>query len=328
MFCHFTKLYLNYFIKKKYNLDDNNSLLLLIINERSNIFNFMKNTNIKIVYKYNFDYNINKYIKSYFVDVNSVNTQLKYMKNKILIKWNNNKIVLIIDKITDILLYKIKLLIYILEYLRNNNDKINIILILTKLKKYKPINNEIIDVKHINSGYSYNNNIFIWRYEEFEKVLLHEIIHVFKLDKRDDIVNNIINSDFHNYFEALTDFYAIIYHIIYLSLITNINIKLLLEIELEFIKNQALKMIDILDIVIFNNISNINVNQKTSAYSYYILKYLLFEYILKLNNNNLKKYLKKINYNLLLNNVLKIKIINSSYNNFESLRMTLFQLKY
>ena len=329
MFCNFTKLYINYFIKKKYNLDYNNPLLLFLINEKHNILNFIQNTNIKIKYEYNFDCNIDKYINSYFVDSKNVNIQLKYMQDKILIMWNKNKIILKINKITNILLVKIKLLIYILEYLRNNNNKINIIMILTPLIKKEPVTNEIINVKHINSGYSYDNNIFIWRYEEFEKVFLHELIHVFKLDKRNHHVHNIITSQFHNYFEALTDFYAIIYHIIYLSFITNINVKLLLEIELGFIRNQAFKISNILNINITNCTLNINVNQKSSAFSYYILKYFLFEYFLKFNNKDLKKYLKKINYNILLNNIFNIKIINSNNNNnFSSLRMTLLQLKY
>ena len=76
------------------------------------------------------------------------------------------------------------------------------------------------------------------------------------------------------------------------------------------------------------NESILNIKQNSNGFSYYIIKYLLFEYILKLDNINILEYLKKINYNLLLKNIMKFKFINLKYNNIESLRMTLFQLKY
>jgi hypothetical protein len=327
MFCNFTKLYINHFIKNKYNLIDNNNLLLSLINKKEDILNFINNTNINITYNYNIKYDISKYLKSYFIDYENVKLQINDLKKNILIKWNNNKIYILSKEINKKLLLKIKLCIYILEYLRNNNKNIKIILLLTDLIKYSPINNEIIDVKHINSGYSYDNKIVIWRYEEFEKVLLHEIIHVLNLDKRDTHVDNIINTKFHNYFEALTDFYAILYHIIYISLITNTNLKLLLEIELSFIKNQAFKMASILNFNISNFKYNINIKQNTSAFSYFILKYLLFEYIIQLSEKDIFKYLNNINYNLLLNNIKNIKIKKYNYKIFTSLRMTLLQLK-
>ena len=91
MFSDFTKKYFDYFLKNKYNLDDNNILVLLLINEKKKIIDFIKNTklNIDVDYTYNIS-NILKYCNSYFVDKN-INLELKYLNQTILVSWNNYK---------------------------------------------------------------------------------------------------------------------------------------------------------------------------------------------------------------------------------------------
>ena len=331
MFCKFTEKYIEYFKKNKYILDNNNKLLLLLNNEKQKIYNYFSNNKIIISFEYESNIDIISYCTNSIFVYNKVIKELDNMNNLLIFKWNNNFILLKTYNITNILIKKIKILIYIIEYLKkkyNYKKNLKIILILTLLEKYTPIDNEILSAKHINSGYSYDNNIFIWRYEEFEKVLLHELAHVFKIDKRDDNTNIIIKSNIHNYFEALTDFYGIIYHIIYLSLITKINIKKFLELELSFIKNQAIKVNKFFNLDEWINKPNKEIVQNTSVFSYYIIKYLLFEYIINLINSNIFLYLDNINYNLLLKNILNIKFIENKYYNIKSLRMTLLQLKY
>jgi hypothetical protein len=342
MFSNFTKKHYKYFLINKYNLNNNNCLVLLLNNEKKNINNFFKNSKIDISYESN-NYAwtqdlIIKFTKMYFVDPKVIE-KLKDLNKTVIIKWKTNTIILRINDSNDkfnLILLKINVMIHIIEYIGNNLSDVSfnnlmIILILTDLEKIEPNINEIINVKHINSGFTEHNlnkTIYIWRYEEFEKVLFHEIIHVLNLDKSEDKTIKIINSRFHNYFEAITDFYAILYHIIYISLITNIKPKLILEIELAFIKNQAMKMNNIFKLKDWDKNSNLNINQYSNGFSYYILKYLVFEYILELNEKDLLIYLKKINYNIFLKNILKKKFINYNYNNIKSLRMTLFQLKY
>ena len=332
MFCDFTKKYINYFLENKYNLDDNNSLVLLLNNEKNNILKFIENNKIKINYNKNgsntYNSKIMKYTNTFFVDTDNVLNELKFLNETIVIEWNTNKIIVKTNIVDDILIHKINIIIYIIEYLGTCNY-LEIILILTDFKKYKPsTKNDIIGPKHVNSGYCQHSNskktIYIWRYEEFEKVTFHEVIRALNLDKRDDITQSIIISEYHNYFEAITDFYAIIYHIIYLSLITKIKPKLLLEIELGFIRNQALNVHNILKLNL-NEFRLIKINQGSNVFSYYIIKYLLFKYLLKINN--IKTYLKNIKLNDLLKNVMKNKFKNYLYNKIKSLRMTLFQLK-
>ena len=78
---------------------------------------------------------------------------------------------------------RINILLNIINYLydlkKYKEDKsINIYLLLTPLKKNFDIDTEI-GPKNINSGYTdfKRNEIFIWREEEFEKVIFHELIH-------------------------------------------------------------------------------------------------------------------------------------------------------
>ena len=128
--------------------------------------------------------------------------------------------------------------------------------------------------------------------------------------------------NYHNYHEVITDYYGIIYHLIYLSLITNKSIKLLLEIEISFIKNQCMLINDYLNLKSWNKKLPKQIIQKTSAFSYYILKYMLFNYLITNNiilNND-------INLTELFNKLINIGLKSDNYLKIDSTRMTLFQL--
>ena len=323
----FTKNNLKLFTKFKLSLDDNNSLVKYIIKERNDIKKFIKekyktfSITLEKIAKHD---DVFKFAKAKFVDTENLLKDMKCLNNIFKITWNNNSIIIITEeeiKINN----RIKLIVFIIEYLKqktNNNKDVKIYLILSRLEKKFPLNSKIMGVKNANSGYndSINNIIFIWRKEEFEKVLFHELIHNFNLDKREQDVHDIINCNGpHLYFEAYTDFLGIIYHLIYLSLITNKKIISLLEYELGFIKNQALTLNNILGNWIES--PNILIEQKTAAFSYYILKYLLFEYFMKNEFNDLT------NYNEILDNVLSNKFKIDRFIKLESSRMTLLQLK-
>jgi len=334
IFTNYTKNNLSKFIDNREILDNKNSLLVSLYNKKNIIINFINNIiiNIKINNNYQFEYK--KYCNSRFVDKKIINLQFIY---SLLIEWNNNNKIIIKTNVKNIksIILKIKILIYLIEYIKSisiNSDKsVFIILILSNLKKIYPIKKKIITSKNVNSGYTdfTNNVIFIWRYEEFEKVLFHEIIHFCKLDKSTHYISNIINTDnnSHNYFEAITDLYAILYHIIYISIITKIELKILLELEISYIKNQAMKLNNFFNLQNWKNKPNKYINQNTSAFSYYILKYLLFEYLLTLQDCDIYKYLNDINYNDLLNKILNKPFNQKEFINLDSMKMTLLQLK-
>jgi hypothetical protein len=258
------------------------------------------------------------------------NLELNNLDHNICIKWKNkdinNFIYLKINKIKfNNFLERLPIFLKICNYIQDNSSiSIQIYLILSPHKKYIKLD-EIISPKHINSGYTHNLNyeICVWREEEFEKVSFHELFHLFEKDHRNENINykTDINFDYSQYFEAITDFKAIIINIIYLSLLTYKKIMFILKYEYKFIYNQA-KLIN-------SNLQNIQ-NQNTPAYSYFILKYYIFKYFIEedydidILNDLLHK---NINYNKLINNIMDYKLNESEYINFNSGRMTFFELK-
>jgi hypothetical protein len=218
-----------------------------IINDQF-IKNLYKIKNDILKKKINFNYTIeetkisnkkiNKLKNSEWVDPD---LDVDYLNYDIHIKFDNNDIFI---KTTKEKFFKIKKRLYIflkiIKYI-NNNNKFTLYLILTNKKKY--IDNSIISPKNINSGYTNinTNEIFIWREEEFEKVTFHEIIHLSNKDHRNENIDiPILINGPTSFYEAITDFKAIIFNLIYISIIKkNIKLDLLLKYELFFIYNQA-----------------------------------------------------------------------------------------
>ena len=242
------------------------------------------------------------------------------------IKWNNNNNIYIkcTEQKFNCFVNRLPIFLKILNFInRENDNNITIYLILSNLKKN--INKyEIISPEHINSGYTHilTKLIFIWREEEFEKVCFHEVIHLVNNDHRHehiDIKTNIEGPT--SYFEAITDFKAIILNIIYLSIITKIKIKILFTFEYYFIRNQSSYIYNILNIIN---------KQNTPAYSYFVLKYFIFKYFNRSNFNEKlfdELFYKNKNFEILLNNIKDYKITFNNYINYNSARMTLFELK-
>jgi hypothetical protein len=326
MLSKFTKKYLKKFKKYKYDLSKDSYFMRYIYSEYDNITYFMSNNRIdanidikvaninNVNNKFNLFSSDSHYVIDDVIQFNNNHPEtiiVSYNDNHIYIKYNH------FDNIKN----KLYLLIQIIEYLKykvNSHNKFEIYLSLSDLIKYFPKNhNKTIDVENVNSGYTDHKKsiIYVWRYEEFEKVLIHEVIHYIKFFYHDynniHINNNIIGDDLH--FEAITDFWAIVYHSIYVSMYLNKSVRKILEYELGFIRNQAMVM---------NEHFSKNNKQNTNAYSYYILKYRLFDFIIK---NNIIISIDYINNNL-LQNIVSSNFNKVSYENINSSRMTLFQL--
>jgi hypothetical protein len=98
------------------------------------------------------------------------------------------------------------------------------------------------------------------------------------------------------------------------------SVKSLLEIELGFIKNQAMYLNEYLKLGNWKDCPNNSIKQTTPAFSYYILKFMIFEYLI---NNKLIDY---DNYNDLIFNISKIGFKQNEYIKLKSSRMTLIQI--
>ncbi len=326
-----------------YDLPDNSQLVVSIKEERDRIKNFIKTKNINMVIQpvqpndiKKLDNKIKEYANVDWVDKNALLKDVNKLDTNYLITWTsidrqnkNNKIHIKCDKSKIVsVLKRIQTIIFLLEFLKikSNNESLtmDIYLILSNLTKSFPENKQIIGVKNANTGYTdfQKNIIFVWRLEEYEKVLFHEVIHYLDLDKRDDHVDHIadINGP-HSYYEAITDVFGIYYHIIYLSIMTKVKIKTLLEVELTFIRNQAMILNDYLGLGDWTDQPNKIIKQTTPAFSYYILKYLIFEYLINHNINEAK------DYNELLQKSLEQGFKIKPHNKIKSSRMSLLQLE-
>ena len=139
----------------------------------------------------------------------------------------------------------LKLLFWRVNFMRtfaNNNKPLDIWIYPSNYKKLVP-KTKLITIDDINSGstttyFNSNDNgvICIWRKEEILKVLVHEIIHSFKLDK-----------NYPNPLEAYTELKALLANI-YLELLerkiplTNKNINNLIKYEMMFGIEQTQKI--------------------------------------------------------------------------------------
>lgn len=159
---------------------------------------------------------------------------------------------------------------------------------------------------NVNSGSTLMHySIDIWRYEEVYKVLIHELIHFYGIDfyikdKDYDILQNSINNKFcvHGFDrpnESYTETLAIIIHTLFISKYTNDDFYILLWKELIHNILQINKIFDfykinnIDDIKKNNNTCNKTIEQKTSVFSYFIIKtvllYNISDFITFITNN-------------------------------------------
>jgi hypothetical protein len=245
------------------------------------------------------------------IDNLDVEYLISWNNNKIYLKCTNNKFIKIVKRLPQLL--------RMIEFIKNGNkENIVIYLLLSNLEK-KIDNNIKIKPKNINSGYTdiVNRYIFIWREEEFEKVLFHELVHFYDIDHRDEIYN--IYLEYESLYESITDLKGITYNLIYLSLITNKKLDKLINYEFSFIHNQS---------IMINNLINNKVKLISPAFSYYVLKSMLINYITSKKfsleeYNNL--FISNKNFNVIITKLNKIKEVD--YINFDSCRMTFFELE-
>ena len=188
----------------------------------------------------------------------------------------------------------LKCLIKIIKYLQNigSKDKLTAYLYLSESKRI--VHNSCFNVKAVNGGYTRfgDKKMVVWRKEDGIKVFIHELIHYFDIDKQfrgyGDI-NNYTNENVTNNsdlsFEAFTDFIAINFYMVYLSLIANdVSIKLL---QCNFCDQYNFSLLQGFKIIKFSKINDgYKIINTTNVYSYYLLKlYIMIFY----RNSSLSK---------------------------------------
>jgi hypothetical protein len=221
------------------------------------------------------DYLLNQLDYKHIYKINYMNLQINlviYSKTKTISKKILNNI---IDRIVVLGLYKSKTEIL----------KINIDIFMTPFKKKISTDTKILGTREINSGFSYHNyKICIFRKEELNKVLVHELIHYLELD-----LNVVEFPDFYKYFNLaesnevkLNEAYTEILAVLINSIIASKNItecKKILNNELKFSFYQVGKILNLYDFInaleFFQPNTNNKFKQNTSVFSYFIVKTII-----------------------------------------------------
>ena len=205
----------------------------------------------------------------------------------------------------DICLTNIISIIHFLDKYRSIKCRANtleIYLFLTDFKKILPDNtNTIIGADNVNTGMTIpcqsNTRIYIYRKEEYMKLVIHELIHALGIDMPGNLFNlyaNILDRYFgiestYMLNETYTELWALILNMLFVIAISNgassneqlvkIQIKNSLIIENLFSMFQANKILNFMGVSLENlkiKKKNYKFKEETHVFAYYILKYLLF----------------------------------------------------
>jgi len=212
---------------------------------------------------------------------------------------------------------KILMWLYILnKYNKNKCSQIlNIYVYLTNLNK-EFTNGVILDHSNVNTAYTFscknNNDLVVYRKEEWFKVFIHETFHSFGLDfsnmsidkTREEILKIFNVESLVNLYEAYTETWARIMNTIFVSFYISLKnrkeyLKLceqLMYLERFYSCFQMIKILNYMsieykDIIkISNSKININYKEKTNILSYYIITNILIynyqDFIIWCSNNN------------------------------------------
>jgi len=286
---------------------------------------------------------INSFIIKYQVEISykeyKITFNIFYNPNDI-----NNKI------ITDFLSIFLKGIIVLVYLSRKYNRKkeIKVFLIPTNFQK-KIYSGDFIGPRSINSGFCVNSEIpiiYIFRNEEKDKVLIHEIIHALGFDSHnleiDNSVKNIfgLRDDSVNLVsEAWVDYWAIIFNCIINAYLIGDDPNKLLMIEREYSIKQAYEILKKLDYNLQQLVKLEDISKEkftsSSAISYYIIKagLLMDNLVFKVDINNnildilyIKEVLRKIIGKIIKEKLVLDRIIGGLREN--DLRMTYIDIYY
>ena len=230
-----------------------------------------------------------------FVDIEIIDFLLKDLNYKTTYKIRYNNLVINMDIISKAkivpfsIINKLINIIIILGQYKSKTKSITITvdIYLTDFKKRLNNRYNSLGCREINSGYTRpGHKLCIFRKEELYKVLIHELIHYLKLD----LVRPVSFPDYHKYFNIpqnteirLNEAYTEIFALILNSMIHSKGKGELLSVlnrELKFSLYQCAKILDYYNFdtaleFFKRNDGNTKFNQKTSVFSYFIVKTLI-----------------------------------------------------
>lgn len=234
---------------------------------------------------------------------------------------------------------QIKALIDLISFvvsLNQKNDHLKIHFIPLKDKKKIHKNQYHLTSKNVNSGSYRANEIFVYRYEECLKVLLHECIHhlhfsnpsLFSEDLTEYYIQKYsLNVHKINMNEAYTEIFARLLYCFYLSNQSYQRFLSLLSSEYTFSQYQANKILSLNE--------KANVNKETNTIAYYLIVAELFHNLhmfLKIcfQNNSVFYLTNPTKFNQMIFSLQKIKNkkISKTQKNYLTMKMTISRHPY
>lgn len=307
-------------VKKNYNFNKNICKISKIdLNYFNNFKNLLKKDNY---FDWNFCIHFSNNCKySYYINYKNINFYI-LMNIPITEKIKNHLNLCIYRVYLVKLLYKIK-----------PGQNINYFILLSPIKRKLPNKNKDINAENINGGFTYinSNNIYIIRKEDYEKVVIHELLHHCNDIHYDDWKNHNINilkklcniADDQVFIpnEAIIETFAIILNVIFVSIENNLSFKNLLEADKKHNIIIAKKII--------NKQNNSLWREKSHSYCYIVLRavfYIYFKHFVKNfivnNDDNITKFICKY-FPKIIKKITKISIIEKNkfikqtiFNNF------------
>ena len=203
------------------------------------------------------------------------------------------------------------------QIIKSETNKLELVIFLGKQRK-QTYNNDILTPINVNSGSCFRKILVnIWREEELEKVLFHELLHFYECDFHTHNTNyKIIKSYISSKFEiqdddksneSINEMMAILLHMIYQSERLHMNLDMIYGYEIFFSMFQMAKIISFYKGTSYSSLFKSNPNhiiikQTTSVLSYYIIKCILL-----FNINSTLDFLDKVNLKLENNNIITYK---------------------
>ena len=319
-------------------IEKNSNKLVKIYLEIKNYWDFIFNLNLK---KIILNKNNKEYIKINEIILNCFLLENNYIK-KIII---NNDIIYCLkylninfywipqsddDYLTAIYMFKITISLNIFKY--KNNDKIKRIIIWIPIKKERNFEFDVINEINLEktqnnfeafvaSGVTWGTNpriTIITRYEEVEKLLIHELIHNFHIDgsiyhnKLSNIISNykiiknlsflelnLLNYDYeYSIYESYTEYLSTYFFLIFLNLKNNLDKN---NLKKKFFGQLLIELLYsyniVANIIKLNNYPNYEEFKKKKIfygniciYEYYFLKALMYNNFLIDFGNNLVEF--------------------------------------
>ena len=174
------------------------------------------------------------------------------------------------------IVYYFCFLIYLFSQVRSINE-LEVSIIRCKLKKLMPLDGSEMTPLHVNSGLTYGTHVLVYRNEEMIKVLTHELIHAFGIDRKTisaiqekeitDLFGIQCKSVFIN--EAFTDTLACYINAVMYAVIRNERVSSALAKEKRHIVRVA-------EEILWRRLGK-NLCEKTHVTAYYVIKAMLFK---------------------------------------------------